>query len=410
MSAINVSGVALHESYTRQFISPSDSHIDEQISSVNSSEGPLENDLRLYRLNSLVHISPVERDLFRFYRLHMADYFADSWQDSMFWRLIVPQASIHDPVVLHAVLAFASLRRRRVSSLGGDTVIKMKWTAFELTHCNAAIVAFCALNEPQVKERIDLVAIVAILFACISCAVGEGQNILNHIEHSIKLFRIHSPLFLPSSPYGKASAFSRGVRATLQRYELCCTLVSGRSLRSALSLQPITTQDDFETPDQARTVLNHVLYRVIYLLQPPSSESSAKSDKVSLVIEMCQILKVLDRWDVLFAQLREAYTPTSQTQQFGMHILQVQASAARIMVTPASPAGVDRLVLQLHEQVIMIPGSLDNVKNQLPYSSGLVAVLTIIKHCVDLPNLSTPSKALLQDMILLIRLPKNVII
>jgi len=125
---------------------------------------------------------------------------------------------------------------------------------------------------------------------------------------------------------------------------------------------------------------------------------------------MCQILKVLDRWDVLFAQLREAYTPTSQTQQFGMHILQVQASAARIMVTPASPAGVDRLVLQLHEQVIMIPGSLDNVKNQLPYSSGLVAVLTIIKHCVDLPNLSTPSKALLQDMILLIRLPKNVII
>jgi len=254
-----------------------------------------------------------------------------------------------------------------------------------------------------VKERIDLVAVVSILFACMSCDVGEEPNLLNHINFSVQLFLKYSPLFSPSSP-GKARSISEGVRATLQRYELCCALLSGKYPSSALSLHEITIPDSFATPDQARVVLHHALFRIMYLLQPDTSvRSSANAKTVSPAVEMRQILAILDHWDVMFAQLRLVYKPDSRIRDSGMHILQIQSSAARILLSPATRASLDELVSRLHEQVIAIPESLTNVKTQLPYDSGLLAILTIMRRCEDLPNLSATSRLLLQDIVLLIR-------
>ena len=238
--------------------------------------------------------------------------------------------------------------------------------------------------------------------------VGEAPNLLNHINLVVRLFLKHSPLFSPSYR-GKAHSVSEGIRATLQRYELCCALHSGKYSSSALSLHEIEIPNSFKTPDQARVVLDYALFRLMYLLRPETAAGSpANAGQMSAVIEMRQILAILDRWDVLSARLRLVYKPDSQIRASGMRILQIQSIAARTLLTPATRAGLDKLVSRLHEQVIAIPESLTNVKTQLTYDSGLVAVLKIMRHCEDLPNLSATSRGLLQDIVPLIRLPRHV--
>jgi len=71
------SDVAVTESCTGDLISTSDSSIDEQTSSTSDADNPMANELQLYRPAHELQGTPPDREMFHFFRTHVADYFAD---------------------------------------------------------------------------------------------------------------------------------------------------------------------------------------------------------------------------------------------------------------------------------------------------------------------------------------------
>jgi hypothetical protein len=132
--------------------------------------------------------TPEERSHFHYFYHDLSVPLARLGLDSAFWMYGLPKASMAEPAVRHATIAFTALHRDLEKHRSKQII---SWSPFVLAQYNKAIAALRVLDSSHGASKIEVVLLTCMIFACLSLMVGEDDRAVTHLEHGITLINTH---------------------------------------------------------------------------------------------------------------------------------------------------------------------------------------------------------------------------
>jgi len=299
-------------------------------------------------------LTTAERDSFEWFTHRTARKMSGIFR-TPFWDLLVRQACLHDPAVLHAALALAFAHRSPgyfdIDNWGEGGVAGLPLSSRErlaLRQYNVAIRKLSPHLSAGHKESVRIALVVCILFVCFDFLHGHYQTALIHIRSGIKLISVGDAIRTPgssdmlvysvdqsttSSDVWLAEAFA-GLNLQARLLGQTVPRLTVKEQHSA-TLRP--TLQQFQSFTEARRSLDAVLHRILDLeeIGGPTGTSFHYSQRHQNLLEQkTRILEDLNTWDRAYQDSKPAMeTQMARLGPVADHVLQSLRFMANIMAS-----------------------------------------------------------------------------
>lgn len=202
---------------------------------------------------------------------------------SAFWSTLLPQASLSEPAVLHAVLTLCSVHKRLALEVDQPDTTEL-FTLQQYTRATSTLRERMEKKSP-LSNKVTL--IVCAIFVHLEYLRGCHQTALTHLRHGLQILDEWLPVDHLPEP-GSRDTVDEWILQTFSTLFVQAQLLGqdvgphGLALRIRYHLPPVC--ESFQSLGQARQALEDILLRILELLgqlQPKRHYSTEQGHRLS---------------------------------------------------------------------------------------------------------------------------------
>ncbi|KAH7161090.1 C6 zinc finger domain protein [Dactylonectria macrodidyma] len=292
---------------------------------------------------SLRVLDASERDCFEWFTLISAKKLRGIFS-STFWDTLVFQASVHEPAVLHAVLALGSVQRQEVMQIrdiGCFFSAPDDEEQFVLRQYSKAISYLVPDPHGESQPSVDAVLLTCLVFIFLEFLRGRYKAAQAHLQNGLKLIeeagsntemtrKGHAVMKSPSQ------CVNKGILEAFSRVQVQVGLLGHFSQASVNPhLGPETTIDTFESVEQARESLDRLLNEALQLTEACHRDRVEQSGccNPGLALHQRKLRVRLETWDSAYSLSTATISTTMPfVDRFSYRLLRSYYTMAVIMV------------------------------------------------------------------------------
>ncbi|KAB8576179.1 hypothetical protein FH972_025707 [Carpinus fangiana] len=284
-----------------------------------------------------------EKKYFRLYHVRTIDSIC-AYFGSYFWSTLIPQVSIREPSVQHALLALSALHES-IALPSGHNQLRLRTspsTIFAVGHYNKAI---ALLTSSEGQPSTDIVLLCCVIFVCIEILRGNPKEALAHIHSGLKVLldlrskRISGPAEISISSHPSTvkdavdTMFARlDGQAMFLGVAPQLTLSPPNSSHPNAALNPTSTgmPSTFANLPEARAHLETLINSIYRFMRTHDNLRYDSPEDAKHFAEHAVEMAKLHAWDKSFTSLFEGSKHCSAPIQRAAQILKVQYTASVI--------------------------------------------------------------------------------
>ncbi|KAF2105994.1 hypothetical protein BDV96DRAFT_559749 [Lophiotrema nucula] len=284
-----------------------------------------------------VHATPKEIEYFDWFKYRTAIKIPGAFA-LPFWKTLIFQASMSEPVVWHALMTLSSVHREVIvdgSLLGRDNSRFVEGEQFALQHYNKAIQHLQSHLSSQQKASKRSALVTCIVFVCAEYFRGYFQTAQTHLQNGLRVLeelRGETTCERTSDVVDDwiLAAFSRyRLQMELFKYTYTHTCSSFHNLEIEMSVT--TFQSIEEAWKQLEWMLNSIFELNELVRQRNFSHETLEDDQSDLIAYQRQLRLDLARWRKAYQTSREHLHNLERSGQTE-RILRIHHAMASIMV------------------------------------------------------------------------------
>jgi hypothetical protein len=256
-----------------------------------------------------------------------------------FWSYTLPQLSVSEPAIRHALIALGSAHARfEIGATNNQIVSGAVHPDFVLRHYNQAI--------RHLKSRLgddnnsaDVVLLCCLLFISLECLYGNRALVVDHLNNGLNILRSSSCQDIEkSSVNANTIPIKQQVLLLFQRLDAQTTLI-GRPTSTLFSkkndIHLITIPGAFKDFEEAKNSLDLLVAASLSLIRTIHDEKHSDGASVSRSARILQIhlLEQFATWDNSMIDLIASLVPFTDDDNRREKSLRVQHTAAFIWLS-----------------------------------------------------------------------------
>ncbi|KAI5205409.1 hypothetical protein E4T39_03128 [Aureobasidium subglaciale] len=257
-----------------------------------------------------------------------------------FWSFTLPQLSVSEPVIRHALIAVGSAHARFEAEASNNQLAQSAVThKFTLRHYNEAI-RLLQKHLSSDPKATDLTLLCCLMFISLECIYGNRTLVIDHLQNGLNLLRSSQLLDQETEASSNAIAKSikQEIRPLLHRLDSQTTLMGfpGSNMYndtdSLLSLHTPRSFDDFE---HAKISLDTLVASTLHFIRSVHDGKHDENGTVTLSARTLQLhlLSELSVWNNSMANLVKSYNPFKDEDNRMEKMLRIQQTAACIWLS-----------------------------------------------------------------------------
>lgn len=263
-----------------------------------------------------------------------------------FWSSTLPQLSVSEPAIRHALIALGSAHARYEADATNNQVLKAAVRPnFVLWHYTEAIKHLQARLEGDL-EASDVALLCCLLFVSLECLHGNRILVMDHLKNGLNILRSSQlkELENPSSSNANSKSIKQEVRPLFHRLDSQTTLMGypASSLFNHMDkLLSLHTPRSFKDFEHAKTSLDLLVASSLGFIRDIHDGKHAESGSVSLSARTLQVhlLSEFTIWNNSMADFVKARHPSTDEDNKLEKSLRVQHTASFIWLSRCTELG-----------------------------------------------------------------------
>ncbi|KAI5244495.1 hypothetical protein E4T43_03830 [Aureobasidium subglaciale] len=257
-----------------------------------------------------------------------------------FWSFTLPQLSVSEPVIRHALIAVGSAHARFEAEARDNQLVRIAVPHnFTLRHYNEAIrlLQRHLSNDPTAT---DFALLCCLIFISLECIYGNRTLVIDHLQNGLNLLRSSQLLDQETEASSNtiAKSIKQEIRPLFHRLDSQTTLMgfSGSNMYNdtdrLLSLHTPRSFDDFE---HAKISLDTLVASTLHFIRSVHDGKHDENGTVTLSARTLQLhlLSELSVWNNSMANLVKSRNPFKDEDNRMEKMLRIQQTAACIWLS-----------------------------------------------------------------------------